>query len=47
MNIGYESKQYMLIRYIVEITFMDLKYLKYSPSNIACSAIYLSGKLFN
>lgn len=30
----------------MELTLMDVKYLKYSPSNIACSAIYLSGKLF-
>ena len=47
MNIEYESKQYFVCRYLLELTLLDVKYLQYSASNIACSAIYLSQKLFH
>jgi transcription initiation factor TFIIIB Brf1 subunit/transcription initiation factor TFIIB len=41
-----EKKAYLLCCYILELTLVDYKFLKYSPSNIAASAIYLASKIF-
>jgi hypothetical protein len=40
------TKQYQLCRYLLELALTDMRYLQYSASNLACSAIYLSQKIF-
>jgi hypothetical protein len=39
--------QQLLALYFAELTLVDTEYLKYPPSLIACSAIYLSNRVFN
>ena len=40
-----DEKALMLAKYLIELSLVEYKMLKYSASNIACSAIYLSCKI--
>lgn len=40
-----DEKNYMLCRYLIEMTLLELRMNKYNPSMIACSAIYLVHKI--
>lgn len=44
--IAMDQKSYMLTRYLIELALMEVQFLKYPPSNIACSAIYLTNKIY-
>jgi hypothetical protein len=44
---GLDEKTMMLCRYLIELTLLDSKFLKFAPSNIAASAIYLTNNLLN
>ncbi len=46
VNFKESDKEYNLCRYLLELSLLDTEFLKYSPSNIACSAIYLTNKIF-
>ena len=41
-----DERQFVLCNYLLELALVDYKSLRYSPSNIACSAIYLSNKIY-
>lgn len=47
MNINENQKEYYLVRYLLELALLNHKYLKYSPSNQAASAVYLTNKIFH
>lgn len=38
-------KNYFLAQYTLELALFDMKFLKYKPSLLACSAIYLVNKI--
>lgn len=40
-----DEKMFNMAKYLLELALVDYKMLKYSPSNIACSAIYLINKI--
>lgn len=40
-----DEKNFMLCRYLIEMSLLEYKMLKYKPSMIACSAIYLVHKI--
>lgn len=40
-----DEKNYMLCRYLIEMTLIELKMAKYKPSMIACASIYLVHKI--
>ena len=40
-----DEKAFMLAKYLIELSLIEYKMLKYSASNIACSAIYLACKV--
>lgn len=42
---SFDEKSVHLTRYLLELALVEYKMLKYSPSNIACSAIYLVNKI--
>ena len=42
---GLDEKSFQLARYLLELAFIEYKMLKYVPSNLACSAIYLVNKI--
>ena len=44
--VNLEQKSYMLCRYLIELALTEVEYIKYNPSNIACSAIYLANKIY-
>ena len=41
-----DKKTYMMARYLLELSLVEYGLLKYIPSNIAASAIYLTAKIF-
>ena len=41
-----DKKTYMMARYLLELSLVEYSLLKYIPSNIAASAIYLAAKIF-
>ena len=41
-----DKKTYMMARYLLELSMVEYSLLKYIPSNIAASAIYLAAKIF-
>ena len=41
----FDEKMVMMARYLLEISLVEYKMLKYSPSNLASSAVYLVNKL--
>ena len=43
---GIEEKLFMLARYVIELALIEHRMQKYSPSQIAASAIYLACKIF-
>lgn len=40
-----DKRMYCLARYLLELSLIDYKFLKFPASNIAISALYLSGKV--
>lgn len=40
-----DDKNLMLAKYILEFALLEYKLLIYTPSNLACSAIYLVNKI--
>lgn len=40
-----DEKNMMLAKYIIEFALLEYKLLIYTPSNLACSAIYLVNKI--
>lgn len=40
------EKKYSMARYLIELSLVEYKMLKYSPSLLAASALYLSNKIF-
>ena len=40
-----DEKTYNLARYLIELSLVEYKMLKYTPSNIAASALYLASKI--
>jgi len=40
-----DKRMYYLARYLLELALIDFKFLKYTSSNLATSALYLSGKV--
>ncbi|KRW98108.1 Cyclin-like protein [Pseudocohnilembus persalinus] len=44
-QIKMDEKNYMLCRYLIEMTLIELKMAKYKPSMIACASIYLVHKI--
>jgi G2/mitotic-specific cyclin-B, other len=42
---GFDEKSFNLARYCLELGLIEYKMLKYIPSNLACSAIYLVNKI--
>lgn len=47
LNINENTKEYFLVRYLLELALLDSRYFKYAPSNQAASAIYLANKIFH
>jgi len=45
-NYSEASKQYCLGLYLLELSLMDYRFLKYTGCNQACSAMYLVNKIF-
>lgn len=45
MLLQYDNRMYFLSRYLIELSLLDCKFLKYTASNLAASALYLSGKI--
>jgi len=43
---GLDEKGMFLARYLLELSLVEYKMLKFIPSNLACSAIYLVNKIF-
>lgn len=43
--INAEKRMIFLAKYLLELALIDYKFLKYSASNLAVSALYLSGKI--
>lgn len=41
----FDDKEFNLARYMLELALVEFKMMKYLPSNLACSAIYLVNKL--
>ncbi|KRX01875.1 Cyclin-like protein [Pseudocohnilembus persalinus] len=41
------SKEYYLARYLLELSFLDSKFLQYTQANIAASSVYLSNQIFD
>ena len=41
------EKVYMISRYLIELALIELKMMRYSPSNLAASALFLSNNLMN
>jgi len=41
----FDERSFNLARYLLELALIEFKTLKYIPSNLACSAIYLVNKL--
>lgn len=39
------QRQFNLARYLIELPLIEYRMLKYSPSNIAASAVYLTLKI--
>lgn len=46
VNFKENDKEYNLCRYLLELAMLDVEFLKFTPSNLACSAIYLTNKIF-
>ncbi len=42
-----DDKQCNLAKYLIELPLIEQRMLKYSPSNLAASAIYLARKIVN
>jgi len=42
---GFDDKSFHFARYLLELATVEYKMIKYTPSNIACSAIYLVNKI--
>jgi cyclin B len=42
---GFDEKAFQLARYLLELATVEYKMIKYLPSNIACSAVYLVNKI--
>jgi len=42
---GTDERTYNLAKYLIELSLVEYKMLKYTPSNIAASALYLSSKI--
>ncbi len=42
---GMSKKCYHLALYLLELSLIDYRMIKYTPSNLACSAIYLVNKI--
>ncbi len=42
---GFDDRSFNLARYLIELASIEYKMMKYTPSNLACSAIYLVNKL--
>lgn len=42
---GLSQKQFNLARYLIELPLIEYRMLKYSPSNLAASAVYLTLKI--
>lgn len=42
---SFDDKSFQLARYLLELSLIEYKMIKYNPSNLACSAIYLVNKI--
>ena len=42
---GFDDRDFNLARYLLELALVEFKMIRYLPSNLACSAIYLVNKL--
>jgi len=42
---GFDEKSFCLARYLLELATVEYKMMKYTPSTIACSAVYLVNKI--
>jgi len=42
---GFEDRSFNLARYLIELATVEYKMMKYTQSNLACSAIYLVNKI--
>jgi hypothetical protein len=40
-----EEKNFHLAQYVLELSLLDMRFLDYAPSHVACSAIYLINKI--
>ena len=40
------NKTYMMARYLLELSMVEYGLLKYVPSNLAASSLYLAAKIF-
>ena len=41
-----DQKTYMMARYLIELALVEYGLVKYPPSHLAASAIYLAAKIF-
>ena len=41
-----DKKTYMMARYLIELALIEYGLIKYPPSHLAASAIYLAAKIF-
>ena len=44
--IAEDKKVYLMGRYLLELALVDFRFIKYQPSNLAASALYLANKIF-
>ena len=44
--VKFEEKPYNLAKYLLELSFIEYKMIKYIPSHIACATIYLVNKIY-
>jgi hypothetical protein len=42
---NYDPKKFYLAQYTLELALMDVRFLKFKPSLLACSAIFLINKI--
>ena len=43
---GVDDRTYMMARYIIELAMVDYRMLKFTPSMLACGALYLACKIY-
>ena len=43
---GHDERTFMMARYIIELSLVDFRMLKFIPSMLACGAMYLACKIY-